>query len=78
MYKILGAESCSGGDTQQPVALFRGSLTSSLQAANQNTSKNLMSSFRESFISNGKQVGGATVLWEGYDIVTRKPMLLLL
>jgi hypothetical protein len=56
MYKVLGAESCSGGDTQQPAAAV---------AASQNPpSKSLMSSFRESFISSGKQGGGATVLWE--------------
>jgi hypothetical protein len=31
-----------------------------------------MSSFRESFIASGKQGGGAAVLWEGRDIVTRE------
>jgi hypothetical protein len=39
MYKVLIAERCSGGDTQKPTASFNGSLTSSLQAANQNPSK---------------------------------------
>jgi hypothetical protein len=34
------------------------------------TSKNLMSSFRESFISSDKQGDGAMVLGEGCDIVT--------
>jgi hypothetical protein len=33
--------------------------------------KRLISSFRESFISSGKQGGGATVLREGCDTVTR-------
>jgi hypothetical protein len=60
-YKVLGAESCSGGDTAASMA------------ANQNPPSNsLMSSFRESFISSGKQEYGATVLREGRDIVTRK------
>jgi hypothetical protein len=34
--------------------------------------KNLLSSFRESFISSGKQVGGATGFREGCDTVTRE------
>jgi hypothetical protein len=34
--------------------------------------KNLTSSFSNSFISSGKQGGGATVLWEEQDIVTRE------
>jgi hypothetical protein len=34
--------------------------------------KRLISSFRESFISSGKQGGGATVLREGCDTVTRE------
>jgi hypothetical protein len=38
-------------------------------------SKNLESSFRESFISSGKQGGGATVLGEGHDIVTRETLV---
>jgi hypothetical protein len=49
-----------------------------LQAANQSIQppsknsplKNLASFFSECFISSGKQGGGATVLGEGYDIVT--------
>jgi hypothetical protein len=45
-------------------------------AANQNPpSKSLMSSFSQSFISSGKQ-GGAAVLWEGHDIVTRETCIL--
>jgi hypothetical protein len=41
MYKVIGAENCSCGDTQQPAAA----------AANQNpSSKNLVSSFSKSFI----------------------------
>jgi hypothetical protein len=35
-------------------------------------SKNLVSSFSKSFISSGKQGGGATVLREGRDTVTRE------
>jgi hypothetical protein len=35
-------------------------------------SKNTVSSFSESFISSGKQGGGATVLREGRDILTRE------
>jgi hypothetical protein len=31
-----------------------------------------MSYFRESFISSGKQGGGATILWERHDIETRE------
>jgi hypothetical protein len=31
-----------------------------------------MSSFKESFISSGKQEGGTAVLWEEPDIVTRE------
>jgi hypothetical protein len=43
------------------------------RAANQNPpSKILLSSFSESFISSSKQGGGATVLREGHDIVTRE------
>jgi hypothetical protein len=61
MYKVLSAESCSGGNTQ-PAAM-------SVSANQKSPSKNLESSFRESFISSGKQGGGATVLWEGHDIV---------
>jgi hypothetical protein len=50
-------------ETQQPASA----------AANQNLpSKSLKSSFSESFIYSGKQGGGATVLWEGRDIVTRE------
>jgi hypothetical protein len=70
MYKVLSAETCFGRDTQQPAA------------ANQNPhpkdssinppSKRLASFFSESFISSGKQGGGATVLGEGFDIVTRE------
>jgi hypothetical protein len=49
------------------------SLTSSLQATNQNPPwKNLLPSFSESFISSGKQGGGATVLREGHNTVTRE------
>jgi hypothetical protein len=65
MYKVLRAENSSGGDTQPA-------------AANQNPpskylpSKKPDSSFSESFISSGKQGGGATVLGEGHDIVTRE------
>jgi hypothetical protein len=52
MYKVLNAESCSGGDTQPAAASA---------AANQNPrQKTCMSSFRESFISSGKQGGGET------------------
>jgi hypothetical protein len=48
-------------ETHQPVA------------ANQNPPlKSLASFVSESFISNGKQGGGATVLREGHDIVTRE------
>jgi hypothetical protein len=50
-------------ETHQPVAA----------AANQNPpSKNLVSSFSKSFISSSKQGGGATVLREGHNIVTRE------
>jgi hypothetical protein len=53
MYKVFGAESCSGGQQSAPVA------------ANQKSpSKSLASFFSKSFISSGKQGGGATVLRE--------------
>jgi hypothetical protein len=72
MYKVLSAENCSGGDTQQPAAAasqaahsqpispppFHTKFPSILQSLNP-PSKNLMSSFRESFLSSGKQGGGA-------------------
>jgi hypothetical protein len=52
-------------ETHQPVA--------AAAAANQNPpSKSLASFFSKSFISNGKQGGGATVLREECDIVTRE------
>jgi hypothetical protein len=51
-------------ETQQPA-------TASV-AANQNPPSKALSSFRESFISSGKQGGGATVLKEGRDTVTRE------
>jgi hypothetical protein len=62
--KVLGAESCSGGDS---TISSRGSSSQSKFPI-----KNLLSSFRESFISSGKQGGGAAVLGEGPDIVTRE------
>jgi hypothetical protein len=62
MYKVLSAESCSGGDTQQPV-------TASAEANQNPPSKSLVSSFSKSFISSGKQGGGATVLGEGHDLL---------
>jgi hypothetical protein len=49
--------------------------------ANQNpppkhlSSKNLKSSFNESFISSGKQEGGATIFRESRDIETRETCL---
>jgi hypothetical protein len=44
-----------------------------MQPANQHpSSKNPMSSFSKSFTSCGKQGGGARVLWESHDIVTRE------
>jgi hypothetical protein len=50
-------------DPQQPAA--------EAVMVNQNPpSKNLLSSFSESFTSSGKQGGGAPVLKEGCDIVT--------
>jgi hypothetical protein len=69
VYKVLSAESCSGGDIQQPATVS--------VAANQNPpSKSLMPSFSKSFISSGKQGGGATVLREQHDIVTRETCVL--
>jgi hypothetical protein len=45
-------------------------------AANQNPpSKSLQSCFSQSFISSDKQGGGATVLREGSDIVTKETCL---
>jgi hypothetical protein len=65
MYKVVGEERSSGGDIQQPATVSA--------AANQNPpSKSLLASFRESFICSGKQGGGATVLWEGCNIVKRE------
>jgi hypothetical protein len=74
MYKVLSAERCSGRDTQPAAAAS--------VAANQNPpsknlpsiphQNNLLSSFSKSFISSGKQGGGATVLREGCDTVTRE------
>jgi hypothetical protein len=65
MYKVLGAESCSGGD---PPASSQ-----SINPPSKNLpSKKAVSSFSESFISSGKQGGGAAVLGEGHDIVTRE------
>jgi hypothetical protein len=59
---------------QQPAASLSGSLTSSPQAANQKspTKKYLVAFFSKSFISRGKQGGGATFLGEGRYIVTRE------
>jgi hypothetical protein len=67
MYKVLSAESCSDGDTQQPAAAAAAS-----QAAHRQPINNPPSFFSESFASSGKQEGGATVLWEGHDIVTKE------
>jgi hypothetical protein len=66
MYKVLSAESSSGKDTAASMAASQNPPSKSLP------SKNLTSSFRESFISSGKQRGGATVLREGGDIVRRE------
>jgi hypothetical protein len=63
MYKVLSAESCCCRDTQ-PAA--------EAAVIQKSPSKNLLSSFRESFISSGKQGDGATDLGEGPDIVTRE------
>jgi hypothetical protein len=64
--------------TQQP-ASFCGSPLTNCQPINPSPiKKNLASSFTESFMSSGKQGGGATVLWEGCDIVTRETCVLLL
>jgi hypothetical protein len=53
-------------ETHQPAAV----------APNQNPpTKSLTSSFSESLIYSGKQGGGATVLGEGNDIVTRETRL---
>jgi hypothetical protein len=63
-------------DTQQPAAAA--AAASFLQAAHQSNHPPIQShqspksSFRESFIYSGKQGGGATVLREGCDIVTRE------
>jgi hypothetical protein len=83
MYKVLGAENCSGGDTQWPAgaasvgasqAAHSQPISQSIihQSSTNPPSKNLASSFSESFISSGKQGGGATVHGEGRDIVTRE------
>jgi hypothetical protein len=67
--------------TQQPTSrvILASRLTSSLPAANKIVpSKNLTAYFSESFISSGKQLGRAPVLWEGHDIVIRETCLLLL
>jgi hypothetical protein len=71
MYTILGAESRSGGETQQPVSVAN-QKTPPKNPASIPHQKTSMSSFSKSFISSGKQRGGATVLWEGCDIVTRE------
>jgi hypothetical protein len=71
MYKVLGAENCSGEDTQQPVPVAIQKPSIKKPSINP-PPENLTSSFRESFISSGKQGGGATVLQEGHDIVTRE------
>jgi hypothetical protein len=61
MYKVLGAESGSGGDTAVSAAAIQNPPSKSLHQ------KTPMSSFSESFISSDKQGGGATVLREGRD-----------
>jgi hypothetical protein len=50
--------------------LFYNSAVAASKAANQSIQTNPLSSFSESFIYSDKQ-GGATVLGEGHDIVTR-------
>jgi hypothetical protein len=68
VYKVLSAESCSGGDTA-----VSNSVSSQSKSPIKNPPlKNLTSSFSESFMSSGKQGGGAAVLGEGRDIVTRE------
>jgi hypothetical protein len=74
MYKVLSAESCSGGHTQ-PAAVAANQNPPSkilIKKPSHQKKKKLESSFRESFIYSGKQGGGAVVLREGCDIVTRE------
>jgi hypothetical protein len=63
VYKVLSAESCSGGDSQTAAVSV---------AANQNPHQKTSLLFRESFISSGKQGSGAAVLGEEHDVVTRE------
>jgi hypothetical protein len=58
MYKVLGAESCSGGDT-----------SASGSSSSSQPKSPIEKTFSEFFISNGKQGGRATVLGEGRDTV---------
>jgi hypothetical protein len=60
MYKVISAESCSGGNTVVSVA------------TNQKSPLKYLLSFSKSFISSGKQGGGVTILRQGCDIVTRE------
>jgi hypothetical protein len=65
--------------TQQQQQLHRQSVASQSKSPIKKTpSKTLTSSYSKSFISSGKQRGGATVLGEGRDVVTRETCSLLL
>jgi hypothetical protein len=57
-------------EMQQPAAANQKSAPENLPSIPHQ--KTLLSSFGDSFISSGKQGNGATVLWEGRDIVTRE------
>jgi hypothetical protein len=73
MYNVLGAESCPSGDIWPAEAAAAANQKSPSKKPSINPpAKNLASSFRESFISSGKQGGGATLLGEGRDTVTRE------
>jgi hypothetical protein len=63
MYKVLSAGSCSGGDTEASSSIH--------SSQSKFPIKKPHVILQESFTSSGKQGGGATVLGEGRDIVTR-------
>jgi hypothetical protein len=72
MYKVFGAESCSGGDTHQPAAAAAGAAS---QVALSQPIKIPINQFPYPSSVFYKQGGGATVLREAPDTVVRETCL---
>jgi hypothetical protein len=68
MYKVLSAESCSGGDTPDSVSISASQSKAPIKKASRPPSVSLL-------YPVVKQGGGATVLGEGHDTVNKRNLL---